>query len=120
LHDFLDWVRDSFSFNLYELVSPLGWVFIFSLYFYFASFFALFTNRRNPFLVLIILELQLIILCFLYIIIGFINTSIVGYVFALSIIAFAGAEASVGISLLIVNYRSRGFLSPDPTSVLSE
>ena len=56
----------------------------------------------------------------MYIIIGFVNMSVTGYIFALFIIAFAGAEASVGISLLIINYRSRGVLLPDPASSLSE
>lgn len=86
---------------------------LFSLYFFFFSLVFFFLNRFNPFLILIVLELQLIVVCFLFIYFSVLNFSILGFVFALYIVAFAGAEASVGISILIVFYRLRGVLSLD-------
>lgn len=84
-----------------------------SLYFYFSSFIYLFFNKRNPFLILIILELQLVLLCFIFIYFSVLSFSIIGLIFAVFIIAFAGAEASVGISVLIVFYRLRGVITTD-------
>lgn len=89
------------------------------LYLYVTSFVAWMGNRTNPFLVLIVLELQLIILCTLFSLFSYVNYSIVGFVFALYIVAFAGAEASVGISLLISLYRLRGLFSFDFPAALT-
>lgn len=80
-------------------------------YFYFTSFIVWMGNYSNPFFILIVLELQLVILCTLFSIVSYVNYSIVGFVFTLYIVAFAGAEASVGISLLISLYRLRGLFS---------
>jgi len=104
---------------LYSTLSELNYFIIAFLYFYTLSFVFFFFNRSNPFLILIILELQLILLCFLFVYFSILNYSILGFVFALYIIAFAGAEASIGISILISFYRLRGVLSFDfPVSLL--
>jgi len=101
------------AFILSSYLYKINPIFSIILYCYLASFLYFFLNRTNPFLVLVILELQLILVCFFLIYFSFINYNIFGYAFSLFIIAFAGAEASVGISILIVFYRLRGLISVD-------
>nr|AKT93770.1 NADH dehydrogenase subunit 4L [Balamuthia mandrillaris]AKT93822.1 NADH dehydrogenase subunit 4L [Balamuthia mandrillaris]AKT93898.1 NADH dehydrogenase subunit 4L [Balamuthia mandrillaris] len=93
------------------MVLFIDYYFLSLLLLYFSSFLFFFLNERNPFLILILLEFQLIMLALLFIYFSYLNHSVLGYIFALFIIAFAGAEASVGISLLIVFYRIRGLFS---------
>ena len=86
-------------------------MFLVFLYFYFGSFIALMLNWRNPFIVLILLELQLLIIFYFFAYFSFVCYLIIGFVIALFVLSFAGAEASAGIAFLINFYRSRGVLT---------
>lgn len=82
------------------------------------SLLLLFNNGHNPFLVLVLSEFLLILVCLLSVYLSLLWQSFLGIVLALFIIAFAGAEASVGISVLIAQYRLRGLFSIEYPSAL--
>lgn len=65
-------------------------------------------NRRNIILMLISIEIMLLSITFLILIssIGF--DDILGQVYAIYIIAIAGAESAIGLAILVAYYRLRG------------
>lgn len=93
--------------SIFFLDSTLGTFFLLFL----LSLFFLFYNEHNPFIVLVPLELQLILICLIAVYLSLTWQSILGLIFSLFVVAFAGAEASVGISVLIAQYRLRGLFS---------
>jgi len=65
-------------------------------------------NRRNIILMLISIEIMLLSITFLILVssIGF--DDILGQIYAVYIIAIAGAESAIGLAILVSFYRLRG------------
>lgn len=73
-----------------------------------AGVFGLSLNRENLLITLIYIELMLLGLCYLFITISFLGNDPRGPIFALLFLALAGAESSIGLSLLFVSNRVFG------------
>jgi len=65
-------------------------------------------NRKNIILLLISIELMLLAVAFMVIISSFAFDDILGEIYAIYIIAVAGAESAIGLGILIAFYRLRG------------
>lgn len=65
-------------------------------------------NRKNIILMLISIEIMLLAITFLILVssVGF--DDILGQVYAIYIIAIAGAESAIGLAILVAFYRLRG------------
>lgn len=65
-------------------------------------------NRRNIILMLISIEIMLLAITFLILVssVGF--DDIMGQIYAIYIIAIAGAESAIGLAILVAYYRLRG------------
>lgn len=68
-------------------------------------------NRKNIILMLISIEIMLLSITFLILIgsLGF--EDILGQVYAIYIIAIAGAESAIGLGILVAFYRLRGSIA---------
>ena len=68
-------------------------------------------NRKNIILMLISIEIMLVAITFLILLSSLSLDDIVGQIYAIYIIAIAGAESVVGLSILVAYYRLRGNIS---------
>ena len=65
-------------------------------------------NRKNVILMLVSIEIMLLAITFLILITSLNFDDIVGQVYAIYIIAIAGAESAIGLGILVAFYRLRG------------
>ena len=65
-------------------------------------------NRRNIILMLISIEIMLLAITFLILVSSLNFDDILGQVYAIYIIAIAGAESAIGLGILVAFYRLRG------------
>nr|YP_009257387.1 NADH dehydrogenase subunit 4L [Zasmidium cellare]ANG44810.1 NADH dehydrogenase subunit 4L [Zasmidium cellare] len=65
-------------------------------------------NRKNIILMLISIEIMLLAITFLILISSLNFDDILGQVYAIYIIAIAGAESAIGLGILVAFYRLRG------------
>lgn len=65
-------------------------------------------NRRNIILMLISIEIMLLAITFLILTSSIAFDDIIGQVYAIYIIAIAGAESAIGLAILVAYYRLRG------------
>jgi len=70
-------------------------------------------NRKNIILMLISIEIMLLAITFLILLYSFSFDDILGQVFAVYIIAIAGAESAIGLGILVAFYRLRGSIEID-------
>jgi NADH-ubiquinone oxidoreductase chain 4L len=68
-------------------------------------------NRKNIILLLISLEIMLLAITLLFLITSYGFDDNIGQMFGLYIIAIAGAESVIGLSILIAFYRLKGSIS---------
>ena len=68
-------------------------------------------NRKNIILMIIAIEIMLLSVTLLFLISSFNFDDIVGQTFSIIIISIAGAEAVIGLSILVAYYRLRGTIS---------
>lgn len=68
-------------------------------------------TRKNIIIILISIELMLLSINFNFIIFSVILQDILGQVFTLYILTLAGAEAAIGLAILIIFYRIRGIIT---------
>jgi NADH-ubiquinone oxidoreductase chain 4L len=68
-------------------------------------------NRKNIILLLISLEIMLLAITLLFLITSNSFDDNIGQTFAIYIIAIAGAESVIGLSILIAYYRLKGSIS---------
>lgn len=68
-------------------------------------------NRKNIILMLISIEIMLLAITFLILISSLNFDDILGQVYAIYIIAIAGAESAIGLSILVAFYRLRGSIA---------
>lgn len=65
-------------------------------------------NRKNIILMLISIEIMLLAITFLILLTSLGFDDILGQIYAIYIIAVAGAESAIGLSILVAFYRLRG------------
>jgi len=65
-------------------------------------------NRKNIILMLISIEIMLLAITLLILISSLTFDDILGQVYAIYIIAIAGAESAIGLAILVAFYRLRG------------
>ena len=68
-------------------------------------------NRKNVILILISIEIMLLSITLIFLINSIAYNDNLGQLAALFIIALAGAESAIGLSILIVYYRLNGVIS---------
>ena len=68
-------------------------------------------NRKNIILMLISIEIILLAITFLILITSLNFDDILGQVYAIYIIAIAGAESAIGLAILVAFYRLRGSIA---------
>jgi len=68
-------------------------------------------TRKNIIIILVSIELMLLAINFNFIIFSVILQDILGQIFSLFILTLAGAEASIGLAILIIFYRIRGIIT---------
>nr|YP_010608745.1 NADH dehydrogenase subunit 4L [Drechslerella dactyloides]QCW06931.1 NADH dehydrogenase subunit 4L [Drechslerella brochopaga]WAN89825.1 NADH dehydrogenase subunit 4L [Drechslerella dactyloides] len=91
-----------------------------SLLLFLVGVFGFVLNRKNIILMLISIEIMLLSITYLILINSFNFGDIVGQIFAVYIIALAGAESAIGLGMLVAYYRFRGTIvveSNNPTAV---
>lgn len=65
-------------------------------------------NRKNIILLIISIELMLLAVTFMILISSFAFDDVIGEIYAIYIIAIAGAESAIGLGIVIAFYRLRG------------
>ena len=68
-------------------------------------------NRKNIILMLISIEIMLLAITFIILISSLNFDDILGQVYAIYIIAIAGAESAIGLGILVAFYRLRGSIA---------
>jgi NADH-ubiquinone oxidoreductase chain 4L len=68
-------------------------------------------NRKNIILMLISIEIMLLSITFLILVSSLNFDDILGQVYAIYIIAIAGAESAIGLGILVAFYRLRGSIA---------
>lgn len=82
-----------------------------SITLFFISILGIFITRKNLIIILICIELMLLSINFNFIVFSIYLNDIYGQIFTLFILTLAGAEASIGLAILIIFYRVRGIIS---------
>jgi len=95
--------RERVKYNIYKM--KLG------LFLFLIGIYGLILNRRNLILMIISLELILLAVTLLILFSSYNSNDLFGQIYALYIIAIAGCEAAIGLSILIVFYRLRGTIA---------
>lgn len=90
----------------------------FSSILFFISILGIFITRKNLIIILISIELMLLSINFNFIIFSVYLNDIFGQIFTLFILTLAGAEASIGLAILIIFYRVRGVISMNFLNIL--
>jgi len=70
-------------------------------------------NRKNIILMLISIEIMLLAITLLILISSLAFDDILGQIYAIYIIAIAGAESAIGLAILVAFYRLRGSVAID-------
>ena len=70
-------------------------------------------NRKNIILMLISIEIMLLSVTLLILISSLTFDDILGQIYAIYIIAIAGAESAIGLAILVAFYRLRGSIAID-------
>jgi NADH-quinone oxidoreductase subunit K len=78
----------------------------------------LFATRRNLIIIFVCIELILLSAFLNFSLFSIYVDDLVGVVFSLFILGLAAAESSIGLALLVVNYRHKAIVSVDLFSVL--
>jgi NADH-quinone oxidoreductase subunit K len=78
---------------------------------FFTGFFGIFTNRKNIIILIMSLELMLLGSSLNFIIYSTFLDDFMGQLFSICILAIAGAEGAIGLSLLVLYYRVKGSIS---------
>jgi NADH:ubiquinone oxidoreductase subunit K len=78
---------------------------------FFIGILGIFFTRKNIIIILVSIELMLLSVNFNFGIFSILFEDIVGQVFIIFILTLAGAEAAIGLAILIIFYRIRGIIS---------
>jgi len=84
---------------------------IWSLTLFIIGFIGFILNRKNIILMLISIEIMLLSITILILLNSLHFDDSIGQIFGLFIIALAGAESAIGLSILVAYYRLNGHIS---------
>lgn len=93
--------------NNFHLILVL--CFSFSMFFF--GILGIFITRKNIIIILISIELMLLAVNFNFAIFSVILNDIIAQSFIIYILTLAGAEAAIGLAILIIFYRVRGVIA---------
>ena len=107
--------------NIFILLTvPKGITFIltmnFSILLFLIGILGFVLNRKNIILLIISIEIMLLAITIMILISSFYFNDSVGQTFSILIIAIAGAEAVIGLSIIVAYYRLRGSISLNSTN----
>jgi NADH-quinone oxidoreductase subunit K len=87
----------------------------FLLFFSFLMFFlgvlGIFITRKNIIIILVSIELMLLAVNFNFVIFSILLEDALGQLFVVYTLTLAGAEAAIGLAILIIFYRIRGIIT---------
>jgi NADH-quinone oxidoreductase subunit K len=87
----------------------------FLLFFSFLMFFlgvlGIFITRKNIIIILVSIELMLLAVNFNFVIFSILLEDVLGQLFVVYTLTLAGAEAAIGLAILIIFYRIRGIIT---------
>src|SRR6185437_9058451 len=98
--------------------NQIFFLFIFPIFMLILGVLGIFITRKNLILILVSIELILLSASFSIGIFSCLLQDLLGQVVLLYILTLAGAEASVGLALLIIFYRIRGLIAVNFVSSL--
>jgi NADH:ubiquinone oxidoreductase subunit K len=78
---------------------------------FFFGILGIFITRKNIIIILVSIELMLLAVNFNFAIFSVLLEDVLGQVFILYILTLAGAEAAIGLAILIIFYRIRGIIA---------
>ena len=84
---------------------------IWSLCLFIIGFIGFILNRKNIILMLISIEIMLLSITILILLNSLYFDDSIGQIFGIFIIALAGAESAIGLSILVAYYRLNGHIS---------
>lgn len=84
---------------------------IWSLTLFIIGFIGFILNRKNVILMLIAIEIMLLSITILILLNSLYFDDSIGQIFGIFIIALAGAESAIGLSILVAYYRLNGHIS---------
>jgi NADH-quinone oxidoreductase subunit K len=85
---------------------------------FFVGVFGFFGTRTNIITILMALELTLLAVNLNFIIFSSLFDDAVGQIFAFLVLTVAAAESAIGLAILVIYYRLRGFIAIDLVSSL--
>jgi len=83
----------------------------FSFFMFFFGILGIFITRKNIIIILVSIELMLLAVNFNFAIFSVLLEDLLGQVFVLYVLTLAGAEAAIGLAILIIFYRIRGIIA---------
>src|SRR5690606_22952404 len=92
------------GFNIFFLL-------FFSFILYFLGFLGIFITSKNIIIILVSIELMLLAVNFNFAIFSVLLEDMFGQIFILYTLTLAGAEAAIGLAILIIFYRIRGIIT---------
>ena len=90
----------------------------FTVLIFFISLLGIFVVRNNLIIILVCIELMLISINFNFIYFSYILDDLLGQLFFLCILGVAGAEASIGLAILVIYYRLHGNIAIKSLNIL--
>lgn len=78
---------------------------------FFFGILGIFITRKNIIIILVSIELMLLAVNFNFAIFSILLEDLLGQVFILYVLTLAGAEAAIGLAILIIFYRIRGIIA---------
>lgn len=92
------------NFNLFFLL-------FFSFSIFFLGSLGIFITRKNIIIILVSIELMLLAVNFNFAVFSIFLEDLIGQVVILFVLTLAGAEAAIGLAILIIFYRIRGIIT---------
>jgi NADH-quinone oxidoreductase subunit K len=83
----------------------------FSFIIFFIGVLGIFLTRKNIIIILVSIELMLLAVNFNFAVFSVILDDVVGQSFIIYILTLAGAEAAIGLAILVIFYRIRGIIT---------
>jgi NADH-quinone oxidoreductase subunit K len=92
------------SLNIFFLI-------FFSFLMFFLGVLGIFITRKNIIIILVSIELMLLAVNFNFVIFSILLEDVLGQLFVVYTLTLAGAEAAIGLAILIIFYRIRGIIT---------
>jgi NADH-quinone oxidoreductase subunit K len=78
---------------------------------FFLGVLGIFITRKNIIIILVSIELMLLAVNFNFVIFSILLEDVLGQLFVVYTLTLAGAEAAIGLAILIIFYRIRGIIT---------